>query len=539
MTSADLREELTCSVCTAIYTDPVTLTCGHSFCLVCITKTWDSLEFRRYSCPECRQLFMTKPELKRNMKMCNIVKHFLSLHPEQEEVGIPCTYCIHSPVPAAKLCLHCDASLCENHLKVHSNSMEHILIEPTTSLGKRKCSIHKEILKYHCCEDAVCICVSCRVEGEHKGHHVENLKEASEKMKEKLRNILEKLASKKEEVERKVSGLQKHMREVQERAASVIEGVTALIRGVMEQVEDLEKKIICEVFRQEEQVLLQASNLIQQMELKKEKLSRNMVDIEEVYNKNDPLTVLQGWVPDWTDCYDAEERNNEDMESDNKKVHAVGDLDVGLVSVTLYSGLSRAVTGTHHIVQESSCMSVDVNTGSDMLLDVNTASNNVTVSGDLKTVSRSKISQGRPETPERIEYNQVLSTRGLSSGQHYWEVEVGETGRWIIGMAYPSMVRKGKLSWIGMNNMSWGLLRSYNKQYSVIHDNEEINLLHVASCQRLGIYLDYEVGRLSFYELSDPIRHLHTFAATFTEPLHAGFGVGQNAWVRIRTLNDV
>ncbi|XP_063284279.1 E3 ubiquitin-protein ligase TRIM39-like [Pelobates fuscus] len=564
MASADLRDELTCSICLNIYTDPITLTCGHSYCRVCITRTWDNQEEREYSCPECRHRFRVRPELKINLRMCNMAESFRSAHPEQEEVGISCTYC-DSPVPAAKTCLLCEASLCNKHLKKHSQSAEHVLTEPTTSLGDRKCSVHKKVLEYYCSEDAACICVSCRLDGEHRGHAVETLNEASEKKKEKLRNILQKLNLKREEAEKRVQSLQELRREVSDKAAGVTEEVTALIRGIMEQLEALEQRVLSEISRQEEQVSLRVSDLIRQLEIKKEDLSRKMGHIEELCNMTDPLTVLQGRESDSADNCDTEEGDNEDRERDDNKVHAVGDLDVGLISVTLHSGLAGIVTGVkrqHHVpanillgvntasdmllgvntasdmllgVNTASDMLLGVNTASDMLLDVNTAANDVTVSGDMKTVSVSGIKQSRPETPERFQYNQVLSSRSFFSGRHYWEVESSESEGWRVGMAYRSIERKGDQSGIGCNNKSWGLGR-YNNQYYVRHDRNGIQLPppRPPSSRRLGIFLDYEAGRLSFYELCDPIRHLHTFTATFTEPLHAAFGVyGDNTWLRM------
>uniref|UniRef100_A0A8C5MSU8 Uncharacterized protein n=1 Tax=Leptobrachium leishanense TaxID=445787 RepID=A0A8C5MSU8_9ANUR len=185
-------------------------------------------------------------------------------------------------------------------------------------------------------------------------------------------------------------------------------------------------------------------------------------------------------------------------------------------------------------VNTASDMLLDVNTASDMLLDVNTACNYVSVSEDLKTVSWSRIYQRRPETPERFQFPQVLGSRSFSSGRHYWEVEGSESGWWRVGMTYPSIERRGGHSWIGENNKSWCLQKLNNKMYYMRYDSNEIQFPHSFSCHRLGIFLDYEAGRLSFYELCDLIRHLYTFTAAFTEPLHAGFWVyGDNSWVRI------
>ncbi|MEE6497226.1 hypothetical protein FKM82_002665 [Ascaphus truei] len=526
MASADLREELTCSVCLSIYTQPVMLRCGHNFCQGCIVSVWDSqVGSGVYTCPECRKRFQERPALQRNLKLCNIAERFLSTQPEQEAV-IFCTYC-DSSVPAAKTCLHCDASLCYKHLKKHSKSEEHVLIDPTTSLKNRKCPIHKKVLEFYCAEDAVCVCVSCCLTGEHRGHQVEMLNEAKEKEKEKLRHVLEKLTSVREETEKRAQSLQEHMREAQEKAAGETARVTALFRDIRKQLEVLEKRLLSEITRQEEQVSLRVSDLIQQLEIKKDELSRKMLHIEELCNITDPLTVLQGRESDNADFCDAEEGDNEDRERGDNKFPAVGDLYEVLIPLTLQR-LADIVTDL------KAKSGFYVQDASDILLDVNTAANNVSVSGDLKTASCSERKQLRPNTLERFESAQVLSSRSFSSGQHYWEVEISELGLWRVGISYPSIERERNQSIIGNNKKSW-CLRMSVQNHSVIHDSERKQIYPESPLQRLGIYLEYDAGRLSFYQLCDPIRHLHTVTATFTEPLHAAFCVYKNGWVRIRS----
>ncbi|XP_063786684.1 E3 ubiquitin/ISG15 ligase TRIM25-like [Pseudophryne corroboree] len=332
MASADLRQELDCSICLSIYTDPVTLRCGHNFCQICIDRVLDTQEgwSEAYTCPECRATFRRRPVLQRNITLCNIVGSFLSTRPDQEETGIFCTYCIHSTVPAAKSCLLCEASLCDNHLRVHSKSAEHVLCDPTTALGNRKCSVHKKVLEYYCAEDAACICVSCRLDGEHQGHHVEMLDEASEKKKEKLRNVLQKLTTRIMETDKRVQSLQERRREEQGKAAGVTETVTALFRDIRRQLEDLEKRVLSEISRQERRISLSISDLFQQLEIKKDELSGKMRHIEELCNMSDPVTVLQ--EPDTGDLCDTE-----DTERHDNQVRGAGDLDVGLISGTLHT----------------------------------------------------------------------------------------------------------------------------------------------------------------------------------------------------------
>ncbi|XP_075034100.1 E3 ubiquitin/ISG15 ligase TRIM25-like [Mixophyes fleayi] len=522
MASADLRDELNCSICLNIYTDPVTLRCGHNFCRVCINHVMDTQEGSGvYTCPECRAEFQERPALQRNITLCNIAQRFLSAQPEQEVTGIFCTYCITSTVPAVKSCLMCEASLCENHLRVHSRSAEHVLSQPTTSLGNRKCSVHNKIMEYFCTEDSNCICVSCRLDGDHRGHQVELLDEASKKKKEQLRNALHTLTTKREETEQKVQSLQERKRVVPEKAAGLTERVTALFKDIRRQLDDLEKRVLSDISRQEEQVSLSISDLIQQLEIKKDKLSRKMSHIEEMCNMSDPVTVLQVHISDTDDICDHW-TEDKDRDGDDKKVR--DDLDLDLILKNLHMGLSNIVTYEKR--------GIYLKEASSILLDVNTASNNLTLSDDLKLVSMSKTSQSLPTIPERFENYQVLSTRSFSSEQHYWEVETSRTGSWIVGMAYTSIERKGDQSFIGYNNKSWGL-RYCENQYSVRHNKKAIDIPYCNSCHKFRVSLDYENGQLSFYELSDPIRHVHTFTATFTEPLHAVFRVWGDCWVRI------
>ncbi|KAM5182249.1 LOW QUALITY PROTEIN: uncharacterized protein ACMZJ9_002634 [Mantella aurantiaca] len=161
---------------------------------------------------------------------------------------------------------------------------------------------------------------------------------------------------------------------------------------------------------------------------------------------------------------------------------------------------------------------------SDLQLDANTASNFLEISDDWKSASRSEIQQNRPETTERFQWPQVMSGQSFSSGRHSWQVVSMGSQSWIAGMCYPSIDRKQWQSVIGNNPKSWCLVRSGN-QYSVVHDKKELRLPRKVSSDRVGIYLDYGAGEISFYELGDPTRLLHTFTAAFADPLHAALCV--------------
>ncbi|XP_018422474.1 PREDICTED: E3 ubiquitin-protein ligase TRIM11-like [Nanorana parkeri] len=502
MASADVGPGLSCSICLNLYTDPVTLTCGHSFCHLCVDHALDTQgESGVYACPECQEQFQERPVLSKDQ----------SLH---EEPGSLCDYCVQSPVPAVKCCLLCESSLCDDHVYAHSKSEQHILSDLNMV-----CPAHKKVLGYYCCEDAEFICDACILSEEHTNHRVKPIQEASEELKELGRDLLDRLASKIAKEESRAQDLQEMGRTMQEKLTFIKEKVSALFRDIKRQLDNLEKKVLSEISQQEERLSLSVSDLIWQLEIKKEELSRKMQDIEELCNMNDPLSLPEEWKAIKEDLAKMENGT-----STNAEQKSFGNLDEGLFSVTLHTSLAGIVTSTKKdfYVQQAP----------DFGLDVNTASNNLYVSGDLKTVSASDISHNCTRTLERFQYNQVLGGKSFLSGKHYWEVETGEGGNWRLGMSYPSITRKGYHSLIGHSNKSWGLCRYYN-QYFAIHDRRVLPVPHEPSCNSLGVYLDYEAGQLSFYELCEPIRLLYSFSVAFSEPLFPVLGV-YTGWVRIK-----
>ncbi|XP_056373629.1 tripartite motif-containing protein 14-like [Hyla sarda] len=513
----------------------------------------------------------------------NVAENVRSSEPHQEEMTeICCTYCIHSPVPAVKSCLHCEASLCDDHQKVHSKEEEHVLTDPSTSLQNWKCSIHKELLKYYCPKDAICICVSCNLAGVHQGHQVEMLDEASKKKKGTLRNILQKLITKREKTEERVRSLEERRRKAHIKAAEEVERVTALFIDMRRRLDDLEKRVLSEISSQEEKLSLSLSDVIQKLAIKKDELSRKMRHIEELCNMTDPLTVLQD--PDIGDLCDPEEGGgDEDTGAHDVGTDVIkGMIHKGLSDIITYLPTISATTPKRKRPQPQSSPKqrkilllsgtnyggdgVIVRTGNvkmgvtaaeeggingqgpaDIFLDVNTAGEYILITNDRKTANGAAIKQNYPETAGRFQGHQVMSSNNFFSGRHYWEVEISRSGLWMLGMCYPSIDRRGDQSVIGDNDKSWSLWggQGSNNQYSVRHNSRKIQLPDNISSNRFRICLDYEAGQLSFYELCDPIRHLHTFTTTFTEPLHAALYVydgsvkilgGSSCWKKLKTV---
>ncbi|KAM5152286.1 E3 ubiquitin-protein ligase TRIM39-like [Mantella aurantiaca] len=525
MASAALGDELSCSICLNLYTEPVSLRCGHNFCRDCIGTALDTQDGSGvYSCPECREEYAERPTPEKNRKLCNIVENFRSTQQKEEKSEVFCTYCVDSPVGAVKTCLQCETSMCDKHLTAHNKTVDHLLVEPISSFSGKKCSIHKKLLEYYCSEDTACLCVSCCLVGKHKGHEVELLEDTLEKKKENLRRVLETLTTKRETTGQKIQSLQDQKGKVQTKEEDEKKRVSALFEDLRRQLEVQEQKVLSEISRQVEEISLSVSDLIRQLEIQKDDLSRKICHIKKLCHMTDPITVLRDHKSDTDKVLQDQEPDTGDGNVEESSVH---DLDEFMISLVLHTSISdffcNTELKTNFYTQDSR----------DLLLNKKTAHNNVVLSNDLRTATDSETQNTRPELPERFtKYGQVMSLESFSHGRHYWEVEVSDCGDWDVAVCYPSIDRKEGKSGIGLNNKSWSLNINDNK-YAFIHDSQEQMLKLESPVKRLGVYLDYEKGRLSFYQLCDPIRHLHTFTATFTEPLHAAFYVYEGAWVKL------
>uniref|UniRef100_A0A8C7N047 Uncharacterized protein n=1 Tax=Oncorhynchus kisutch TaxID=8019 RepID=A0A8C7N047_ONCKI len=162
----------------------------------------------------------------------------------------------------------------------------------------------------------------------------------------------------------------------------------------------------------------------------------------------------------------------------------------------------------------------------DLTLDPNTVNRLLSLSEENRKVTWRREEQPYPDHPERFEdWGQVLCREGLT-GCCYWEVEWSGRMGAVIGVTYKGISRRGGGNdcCLGYNDKSWTLFCSDNR-YSACHNNNPTTIdVPSSSSHRVGVYLDWPAGTLSFYRASsDTLTHLITFTSTFTEPLYPGF----------------
>uniref|UniRef100_A0A8C4RDT6 Tripartite motif-containing protein 16-like n=1 Tax=Erpetoichthys calabaricus TaxID=27687 RepID=A0A8C4RDT6_ERPCA len=159
-----------------------------------------------------------------------------------------------------------------------------------------------------------------------------------------------------------------------------------------------------------------------------------------------------------------------------------------------------------------------------LTLDPNTAHTRISLSEGNKKATWMEEAQSFIDHPDRFDCKlQVLCAEGLSGTRCYWEVE-WRGGAWI-GVTYKGISRKGRdlACLLGWNDKSWSLFCS-SSSYIAWHNNNKTKIS--APCfSRIGVYLDYPTGCLSFFCVTDTMMLLHRFMASFTEPLYPGFGL--------------
>ncbi|XP_067400666.1 butyrophilin subfamily 1 member A1-like [Emydura macquarii macquarii] len=162
----------------------------------------------------------------------------------------------------------------------------------------------------------------------------------------------------------------------------------------------------------------------------------------------------------------------------------------------------------------------------DVTLDPDTAHPKLVLSEDRKRVRDGDTLQDLPNNPERFDTSScVLGTEGFPGGRRYWEVEVGDKTHWALGVCRESVSRKGMVR-LTPGNGYWAVwLR--DGEYEALTYSPTILPVSIRS-SRVGIFLDYEVGEVSFYNVTDRSQ-LCTVTGTFSGTLRPYFCPGLNA----------
>ncbi len=159
----------------------------------------------------------------------------------------------------------------------------------------------------------------------------------------------------------------------------------------------------------------------------------------------------------------------------------------------------------------------------DVTLDPDTAQPNLILSDDGKQVRHGDIRQKLPDTPERFDpCVYVLGKKGFSSGRCYFEVQVKGNTEWDLGVVRESIDRKGAIT-VSPSDGYWTVCLRNGDEYEACED-ALVSLSLRVKPQRVGVFVDYEEGLVSFYDVESS-SHIYSFTAqSFTEKLFPLFG---------------
>ncbi|XP_038151580.1 E3 ubiquitin/ISG15 ligase TRIM25-like isoform X1 [Cyprinodon tularosa] len=637
-----LEDELTCSICLSTFDCPVTIPCGHNFCQGCLLATWrDS-----YSCPQCRTLFATKPELKKNTVLSTVVETFrvravkgegaaaaAAAKPEKKKNVIRCDTCMEAE--AAQTCLTCMASFCEEHLRPHRENpifRLHQLSLPIGDLMERICSDHHKLMELFCTQHQRPICSLC-LQQVHRGcpfttpEEQRSLKESD--LREKL-GFLDGKLSKNETVISQMRAMQNKLKE------SAVHRKSSLAAGY-QQMRDMlareEGEALKAIDKEVESGEVKIKGLITKLSDNVNNISKAKEEIHILLGQSQTLAFLQSsfnlpqavsfdpYTPRITlDSKKVVQSEAFAMTLKNYLIELlkhpvearipklIADINTGAYAVgekaAYESGLGPSSPGTNvepvlkfpqfrlqgpgpqakpaqkkkpqktktentlgnkklgksmenllefgvkenqkgraaaaeskektALVTETSEIPTEISSAekrSDLLkygtvltFDPRTAHKRIELSENLTKASVSDDHTKYPDCPERFAVcSQVLTSKGFSAGRHYWEVRLSCNNFIGIGLAYSSIDRKGPTSRLGRNDKSW-CVEWFNVKLSAWHNSRETVLVN-PSPKRIGVLLDCEEGKATFYNVADRAYPFHSFAFPFAEAVYPAFWI--------------
>ncbi|XP_062289951.1 E3 ubiquitin-protein ligase TRIM39-like isoform X2 [Scomber scombrus] len=491
------EDQFLCSICLDVFTDPVSTSCGHNFCKNCINEHWNSND--QYLCPLCKKIFCTRPELHINTFVSEMVSQFrqeaqqkASSSSSEQQAAKPgevhCDVCTGTKLKALKSCLVCLTSYCETHLEPHltkSVLKRHHLMDPVENLQDRMCMKHDKPLELFCKTDQTCVCVLCAY-SDHKTHDVVPLKEEYEGKKAELGKTEAEIHEM----------IQKRRLKIQEikHSESVERSLNELIETIEEKQRTTEK---------------QAEDFIKELEQEISELKKRSSEAEKLSHSEDHLHLLQNFpflkaaptTKDWTEVSIR-------PSYEGTVVKAVTQLEE-----TLSKQMKKLIEAELKRVQQYAV---------DVTLDPDTAHPNLILSDDGKQVYCGDVKKNLPDNPERFSLNPcVLGKQSFSSDRFYFEVQVKEKTKWDLGVARESINRKVEII-ASPKNGYWTIILRNGNEYKALAV-PPVCLSLKSRPQKVGVFVDYEEGLVSFYDV-DAAALIYSFTGcSFTEKLYPYF----------------
>uniref|UniRef100_A0A8C4Z8Z4 Uncharacterized protein n=1 Tax=Gadus morhua TaxID=8049 RepID=A0A8C4Z8Z4_GADMO len=447
-----LKHFLTCSVCTEIVKDPVSLGCHHSFCSSCLQDFW--AQAKNKNCPVCKR---------------KSSKDIVGVNFSIKELVV-CTETSKRSGPSGEA-----QGVCTERLKD---------------------------IKRFCKEEQRDVCEFPH----HQGHTVVPLEEQVQELKQQLTDDLTALQARRrrhQELDKTYEAMVPHLKVQRVKTERRIRAEFEQLHRFLREEEEARVKALGEEEEQKrKRILLERKTLQEQIESLSEGLSAVEADLQK-----DGLSFLSAS----TRCRTSARA-------------LLSGSDPQLLPGALLDEAKHLGNLAHRKMGQRT-------TFSPVTLDPNTASRSLSLSDDLTSVRVSDVIQKVPNNPERFTmYREVLGSEGFSSGEHCWEVEVGDLPSWTIGVAKESVERRGERTATAANGI-WCLLHRSGKYTRCT--GKTLTLKRTP--ERIRVQLDYDGGEVSFYDPED-MTLIYTHQHTFTDNIFPYFSLGAAGEARTKDV---
>ncbi|XP_076145657.1 uncharacterized protein LOC143127826 [Alosa pseudoharengus] len=626
------EEQVHCSICLDVFTNPVSIPCGHNFCVGCIRGYWRTSVL--YQCPMCKKTFYKQPDTSINTVLREIAEQFKDVRrknsqlqqqkeleeqeaeqkeeqqkkqqqqqqqqqrqppprpkqpervqqqqqqtqkqeqqqpqpqPQQqqqqqqqqqktqqvvpklkkkpqaeEELEVPalppppppvapapaeelladipellpppwaeevsCDVCTGMRLRAVKSCLVCLTSYCEEHIKSHgARFTKHKLIEPVANLEERMCTKHERLLELYCKKDQTIVCVLC-TEMDHRAHYTIPVEREWAEKKTHLKKAEAEVLQMIQDRQRKVDEIKRSVELNKSSALREIEDSMQVFSELVRAVQRAQAELVLAIEERQRQTERWAQGLITELEQEIADLHKRNSDLGHLARTEDHIHFLQKF-PALCTHPPTKDWSGTSVHTDQ----CVGTIRraVARLEDTLEEEIDKLAANELKRVQQHLA---------DVTLDPDTANPWLQLSEDCRQLRHLGSWQDLPDTPERFDTVVIaLGREPIASGRRYWEVQVGDKDDWYLGVARASVKRKGRIA-ISTSHGYWALAMKKGGEYRV-SSSPPLLLALPAKLKRVGVYVDYEEGQISFYDVLAR-SHLHTFLDSFQETLYPFF----------------
>ncbi|KAF0025625.1 hypothetical protein F2P81_022506 [Scophthalmus maximus] len=521
------EDNFLCPICLDTFTQPVSTPCGHNFCKSCLSSYWNNERVCR--CPVCKETFERRPNLKVNTFIAALASQFSLLHvrdahawsagqrPADSGCAVLCDVCTDTQQEAVKSCFECLTSYCGAHLEPHHRAVglrAHTLVDPVASLTDRICKEHFRLLALFCMTDKGLLCDAC-AGSRHGSHDVVPVQDAYREMRELLDATEARVQQMIQERQQKLQVMEESVklskRETKDVIANCARELTALVSEVQKSQAEL-VEVIEEKQRAAEE---QAEGFKSTMERELAELRGTETRLKEMKQTEDQLRFLRSFpdgslLPRATDVSAFSFDRRREIRHTQKSLSGGASqlrklLDKMSTEVAAFSASDAAAAAALRCLQQ---YEVSVS------LDPDTAHPRLVLSDDGRQVRYGPGSGLRgiqnPSPSMFTKHLAVLGRRGFSSRKFYFEVFAGQKTEWCLGVAAASIQRRAVLA-RGPHSGLWAVWFLEDKFETFSCPGVAV---HSGRVERVGVFVDYDEGQASFYDVQSAAL-IHSFTDCF------------------------